>query len=315
MTLAEMDSRYADMAERALYNGALAGISLDGKGYFYVNPLEVSPRIAHYREDLAHVETHRLPWFGCACCPTNIARLLGSVAQYAYSYDSAAIFVHQYIPSKIEVPIENSRIGFELQTGYPWDGAVRIRLSLNADCRFTLHLRIPSWCHSCEGSGPSVGCRLYSLEVNGQECEAPSANNGYIALERHWRHGDIIEFDMKMEARLIRANTKVAEQAGKVAIAYGPLIYCVEEIDNGAELQELIIDSRAKIETSAQNIAPGMDGVALRLGGYRERSTDAALYSAHNHITREAVTIITVPYFQWGNRDQNGEMCVWLRVE
>ena len=331
MTLAETDSRYADMAERALYNGALAGISLDGKGYFYVNPLEVTPRLADYREDLAHVETHRLPWFGCACCPTNIARLLGSVAQYAYSYDSshdsAAIFVHQYIPSKTELPIENSRIGFELQTGYPWDGALRIRLSLKVDCRFAVHLRIPSWCKCCEHCDPSVGrnpCegrRLYSLKVNGQECEScedcesPSANNGYIALERLWQDGDIIEFDMKMEARLIRANTKVAEQVGKVAIAYGPLIYCVEEIDNGAELQELIIDSRAKIETSAQNIAPGMDGVVLRLGGYRERSTDAALYSPHNHITREAVTIIAIPYFQWGNRCQNGEMRVWLRVE
>ena len=118
-----------------------------------------------------------------------------------------------------------------------------------------------------------------------------------------------------MEAHLIRANTKVSEQVGKVAIAYGPLIYCVEEIDNGAELQELIIDSKAKIEISLHNIALGMHGVVLRLGGYRERSTDAALYSANNRIDREAVSIIAVPYFQWGNRDQNGEMRVWLRQE
>lgn len=318
MTLAETDSRYADMAERALYNGALAGISLDGKGYFYVNPLEVTPRLAHYREDLTHIETHRLPWFGCACCPTNIARLLGSVAQYAYSYDSAAIFVHQYIPSKTEIPIEHSRIGFELQTGYPWDGAVRIQLSLDADCRFTLHLRIPAWCDPDQEHNhrdPNVGRGLYSLTVNGQECQSLSTRKGCISLERCWRQGDIIELNMKMEAHLIRANTKVSEQAGKVAIAYGPLIYCVEEIDNGAELQELIIDSKAKIETCPQNIALGIHGVVLRLGGYRERSTDAALYSAHNRIDREAVSIIAVPYFQWGNRDQNGEMRVWLRQE
>lgn len=178
---------------------------------------------------------------------------------------------------------------------------MQLDVSLDKERDFALYLRIPDWCEE------------HSITLNGNESHPTNASSGYLVLDRRWSDGDRIELNLHFKARHIRANTHVHDLAGKVAIAYGPLIYCIEEIDNGADLQELIIDAGSDIEMVSL-VIKGEDSIALRLKGYRERSNETSLYTASETV-RDSADIIAIPYYQWGNRDRDGEMKVWLREE
>lgn len=304
MSLIDLDGDYGDTIERVLYNGALSGVSLDGTLYFYVNPLEVVPEVAEYRQDHEHVLTRRAPWFDCACCPTNIARLIASIGNYAMSVSPGIVVIHQYISGVFKLQTEGLPVEIEEETRYPWDGSVLFTLRSENPCCFTLLLRIPAWCVK------------YTVKVNGKLWEGSSIEKGYISIEREWRDHDRVELNLDMSVRFIRANSKVQNMAGKVAIMRGPMVYCAEEADNGVDLHEILLDPTAQICLEQDDsFEDGM--ITLHSRGYRDiawNDKDALYFPLNTEIDLAPCDIILVPYYQWGNRKPGQEMRVWLRV-
>ena len=304
MSLASNERRYADTLERALYNGALSGISLDGTRYFYVNPLEVVPEVAHARKDHEHIKTERVQWFGCACCPPNIARLVCSIGQFLYSHDEGGIRVHQYAQGSAKIKTPKGTVTLEQSGEYPWNGLVEIRVAeVPADAgSWSLGLRIPE------------GAANERVTVNGEKVSVRFSKGGYEEIERVWKAGDAIRLEFDMPIRILRSNPKVRETAGLVALQRGPFIYCAEEVDNGADLHLLRIDAAKPVEVKPADGFSAQAGngiMKLVAKGYRIiANQEAPLYSADAYrITPCEITL--VPYFAWGNRGA-GEMRVWL---
>jgi DUF1680 family protein len=298
----DMHHEYADVMELALYNGVLSGISLDGKSYFYVNPLEVWPDTANFRDDMSKVKVTRQPWFGCACCPPNIARLIASLGQYIYSSDgdNKELYVHLYIGSKLELNIDGRAVQLNQQTNYPWDGKAALEISLEQPSEFSIALRIPGW------------CKYAKVYINGQETEVPDNGNGYAQISRLWENGDRIELNLAMPVEIVRSHPKVRANAGKIALQRGPIVFCLEEEDNGPNLQDIIIPNDAQLDVQFDE---GLLGGVTVITGTGTRSDvkedDDALYSTDIY-NRVPAPIKAVPYFAWSNRTP-GEMTVWIR--
>ncbi len=305
-TMLDLDrrGRYADAMERVLFNGALSGMALDGKRYFYVNPLEVVPRVARARQDLEHVKTARVPWFGCSCCPPNIARLVTSIGQYAWSQKENTIAVDLFLDSEARFSLDSGPVVLTLSTNYPWDGAISLAVQTDRPRRFALAVRIPGWCES------------YTLGLGGKDIGPMPQKDGYVVIDREWSDGDELALDLAMPVRFLMAHARVADVAGRVAVARGPLIFCAEEVDNGGDLHNLTIDPTAPVEAA---FLPQLMGGSLQLTaqGWRRTSSDAGdLYPPWSSKEKqEAVDVVLVPYHQWGNRRPGQEMRVWLRAE
>ncbi|RYH08386.1 glycoside hydrolase family 127 protein [Tropicimonas sp. IMCC6043] len=280
------NGRYADVMEQALYNGALSGLSLDGKTFFYDNPLE--SRGGH----------HRWVWHRCPCCPPNISRLVASIGTYLYGVADDEIAVHLYNAGKAEIEVANTQVTLTQETRYPLDGAISITVETASEVAFTLSLRVPGWAGSA------------SLTVNGDTVEA-AARDGYLRLSRNWRSGDRVELTLGMEPRRIFAHPKVTPDQGRVALSRGPLIYCLEGVDNGSDLNSLVLADGAAIDTREEDILGGI--VRLTAKAQRETWPDDALYRSGPPL-REPAVLSAVPYYAWDNRDP-GEMLVWLRRE
>lgn len=296
----EVDRKYADVMERTLYNGVLSGISLDGTKYLYTNPLEVWPP-ACKRYDMRHIISVRQPWFSCACCPPNLARLLASLGQYAYSRDERTVYVHLFIDSQAEVDRAGGRVTIVQETAYPWEGDINIRIRTERPQEFALAIRIPGWCKHPE------------LKINGQDQEI-TALKGYAWINRTWRDNDKVEILLPMPVERVRAHPNVRAAAGKVAICRGPLVYCLEEVDNGPNLTQIVLPKTANLMVKFDDRLLG--GVAVVHGvGLRSDSASwgDALYNSAECEKREA-PIKAVPYYTWGNREP-GEMLVWIREE
>lgn len=296
----ETDSRYGDVMERVLYNGMLSGVSLDGTRYFYVNPLEVHPAVAQYRYDMQHVKTERVPWFGCACCPPNLARLLTSLDTYMFTQDEAKIAMHLYASNESIFDVQGHKLTLHTDTRYPWDGETRVRLEMEeaADC--TLSFRIPSW------------CRTPRITVNGETLDVDAiTEQGYAQLNRRWKNQDEIHLHFAMVIERIESNPKVHENAGKVALQYGPLVYCLEQADNGPDLTDICLPVNAEFQASYRDDILG--GIVV-LSGQGLRSDPSWKDELYRPVIREerSVTITAVPYAYWGNREP-GEMTVWIR--
>lgn len=214
------DSRYGDVMERALFNGVISGMSLDGQRFFYVNPLEVVPESSEKDYNKFHVKPERQKWFGCACCPPNVARLLSSIGGYAYEQNEKELFMNLFIGGGIDAVVGGRKNHISVETSYPWSGEVKITIDNEQDTDFTYALRIPGW------------CRNYTLKVNGKE-EEYSVEKGYARFTRTWKAGDVLLLQMEMPVELIGANPRVREDVGKAAAMRGPLVYCLEEADNG----------------------------------------------------------------------------------
>lgn len=298
----EVDHKYSDIMERALYNGVLSGISLDGTKYFYTNPLEVWPE-ACKRYDQRHIQTVRQPWFNCACCPPNLARLLASLCQYAYSRDARTIYVHLFMASEAEVEIAGGRVTLVQETEYPWKEGVEICIRAERPLEFTLAIRIPGW------------CRAPGLKLNGEEQEITALiEQGYARISRTWHDGDKIELLLPMPVERIRAHPDVRAAAGRVALCRGPIVYCLEEVDNGPNLAQLVLPKEAELSVEFNDRT--LDGVTIIRGiGLRSDSASwrGSLYSPAECERRET-PIKAVPYYAWGNREP-GEMLVWIREE
>jgi len=301
MLQAELDAQYADVMELALYNGALSGVSLGGDLFFYANPLEVHPERFSYRSELSSsaVTPRRQPWFGCACCPMNIARLIASVGQYIYSVEDRAAYVHLFVDSSVDLQVAGQKIRLRQETEYPWEGDVRLYLSLLEPTEFTLGLRVPGWAGSVR------------ISVNGVPCEVP-LQKGYARIDRIWQDGDRVTFSLPMRIRRLSAHPAVYENCGRVALQRGPLIYCLEEVDNGRNLRDIVLPRDAEL---CARFEPELLGGVVTINGTALRSDlsswDSHLYRPFRGKAQE-IALKAVPYFAWANREA-GEMLVWIR--
>lgn len=301
MLLLEPKGEYADVLERALYNCVLSGMQLDGKRFFYVNPLEVLPEACARDEAKQHVRFQRQPWFGCACCPPNLVRLLMSLEEYIYTVSENRIYIHLYLSGEAEFQLPKGKLCLLSQTDYPWDGRIRYTLRTSAHLQAELALRLPAW---------APGFRVL---VNGEETGCHQ-EQGYLLLDRDWRDGDTLELLLELRPALYAASPHVPEDAGKAAVVCGPLVYCAEEADMGPELHRLILDPSASFEWDFHSNMPGRMKV-VTAQGWRERDwceKGDALYRPGCFPDRDRITLQLLPYFAWANRSP-GEMRVWLR--
>lgn len=292
------DGEFADTMERALYNATLSGVSLDGKRFFYANPLAVYP--AACKGAQSHVAAERQEWFGCACCPPNIARLVASVSQYFCSESAETAVVHLYAAGSADLRVAGQAVRLQTTTRYPWDGTVKMRLAPERPAAFTLALRIPGWCPK------------FSLAVNGKTVRA-KAKDGYVQLHRHWQAGDTVKLVLAMPVLQVEANPQVRMDCGRVALQRGPIVYCLEQADNDGELRDLTLPAKASFKAEFK---PGLlGGVAVLRGqALRRRAQDwakAQLYSTAP-TPRRTVGVTAVPYCAWGNRRPGEEMLVWI---
>jgi DUF1680 family protein len=281
--------RYADVMEQALYNGAMSGLSLDGKTFFYENPLESAGK------------HHRWVWHHCPCCPPNIARLLASIGSYMYAVSEDEIAVHLYGESTARFDIGGAKIELAQKTLYPWEGAVRFDLTTDKAGRFAISLRIPEW---ADGS---------KLKVNGETIDLNMMMvDGYARIERDWRTGDHIDLDIPLAPRALFANPLVRQDAGRIALMRGPMVYCVEATDNGEGLNSIRLAGDLFNVTTAK-LEDLRGAVALDLPVTRDRADwGSALYRTSPPAT-EKTTARFVPYPFWDNRTP-GEMLVWVRA-
>lgn len=298
----EPDARYANVMERALYNGILSGMSLDGKSFFYVNPLEVLPEACRKDERKAHVKPVRQKWFGCACCPPNLARLISSIGSYAFTENADTLFVHLYLGGVLSKKVGDREVDVCVESGFPWDGDVKIRVRANGAKNFRLGLRLPDWCGS------------YSVEGAG---ETAYEKNGYLYVQKEWGEEDLISLSFPMQVRLVEADPNVREDTGKAAVTRGPVVYCLEEADNGKQLHLLSLDGTA-VPTTEQDSVCGESVRAICFPGWRrargQEGKEDGLYRVYRPAKKEAVILRFIPYYTWANRGEN-EMQVWTRVE
>lgn len=283
--------RYADIMEVALYNGAMAGLSQDGKTFFYENPLESAGK------------HHRWTWHHCPCCPPNIARLLASVGSYMYAAADNEIAVHLYGESKARVPLAGGlTVQLSQATRYPWDGAIRFEVNPDRTAKFALSLRIPEW---AEGA---------TLAINGAPVDLSTITiDGYARIEREWQAGDSVDLTLPLIPRALFANPKVRQDAGRAALMRGPLVYCVETTDNGHDLNGISLSSDPASAETAEIAA--LDGaVALDVSVMRDEADWGSDLYRTTPPQSAASTARFVPYHLWDNRDP-GEMLVWIRAD
>ena len=296
----EPKGEYADVMERALYNTVLAGMALDGRSFFYVNPLSVNPEACRRDERLRHVQPVRQKWFGCACCPPNIARIVSSVGAYAWTRSDTTLYTHLYLGGSVRF----GELTLELTTGMPWEGDGRAVVHAATPVSCTLAFRLPGW-----SEGARVSCEGKRAEVR----------DGYCFLTGEWREGDAVTLRFPMRTRLHRADLRVREDIGKAALVRGPITYCLEQADNGPALHLLSLDIQA-MGPRCENVAVeegeigGHPVRVLRVPGRRLVSGEnGGLYPEYEAPAFEAVGLTFIPYFAWANRGE-GEMDVWVRT-
>jgi DUF1680 family protein len=289
------NSEYIDILEKSLYNGALDGLSLSGDRFFYGNPL--ASRGQHQRRE----------WFGTACCPANIARLVASAGDYIYAKSNDAVYVNLFIGSETKIKIGNSDVGIKMETNYPWDSKVNITLNLEKPALFKLMIRVPNW---VDESALSLYKTIDAVDstmmyyVNGNPV-AVTNSNGYIVINRKWKKDDIISFAFTMLPKLIRAKNEIKQDNNRVAIQRGPMVYCVEGADNNGKAWNIIIPPDTQFETIDYTVLDEKIKALTAIVPVVTVGEDGL------SLITESKKIIAIPYFTWANRGKN-EMQVWL---
>jgi len=299
--LLHADSKYIDVMERTLYNGLISGVALDGKTFFYENPLEATGNAG---------KDQRSPWFGVACCPGNITRFMASVPGYVYAQRNDALWVNLYMGSTAEIKMDNGRsVKMMQETRYPWDGAVKMTVSPDQAAALTINVRIPGWARD-----EPIASDLYSfadknaepvvLKVNGRPV-AVKLDKGYVALARTWKAGDTIELGLPMPIRRVLANSLVAADRGRVAIERGPIVYAAEWVDNpDGKVRNLMLPDSAKLTAAYKSDL--LKGVEVVKG-----KAVALAFDAQGNVTKKEQDFTAIPYYAWANRGR-GQMIVWL---
>lgn len=285
------DAKYIDVLERSLYNGFLPGIAFSGDKFFYVNPLSFDGEFKFNRDD----SRERLGWFHCSCCPTNVVRLFPSLGGYIYTQTTDTLYVNLFVGSQIELTVNGTSIQLKQQTRYPWDGTVQLTMQPAAPTSFTLALRIPGWTQN-----RPVPSNLYHyidppsesamIQVNGDAIQ-PALAKGYAQITREWQPGDVVTLTLPMPIRRVASHPAVAGNVGKVALERGPLLYCLEGIDNNGQVLNAILPNSAQLQ--AEWIPDLLNGVTV----IRARCDESVQ--------------TFVPYYSWAHRGI-GEMIVWL---
>ena len=286
------------MLERTLYNGLISGVSLDGGSFFYPNPLASNGGYS------------RKPWFGCACCPSNISRFIPSLPGYVYAVKDNQVYVNLYMSNRGELKVDRKKVVLEQETSYPWDGDIRIRVAQGSQ-KFALNLRIPGWVR-----GEVLPSDLYRYADNKQLSYAVTVNGepvsgelqkGYLRIDRKWKKGDVVEVDFDMQPRVVKANEKVAADRGRVAVERGPIVYCAEWPDNDFNVHNILLNQRPSFRVVDK---PDM------LYGIRQLTTEAQAlsYDAAGKLAVKDVTLTLIPYYAWAHRGE-GDMEVWLPIE
>lgn len=284
----ECESKYADAIERALYNGVISGVSLDGKNFFYANPLaSVGDR-------------HRKEWFGCACCPPNIARLLASLGGYIYSQSIDDVIVHLYIQGEASINIHGRQAKIIQRSNYPWDGHIRIQLELESSDTFGVKLRIPGWCKEAK-----LKVNQESIDINRY------VEKGYVRIERLWDDGDVIELDLSMPIEKVYSHPNVRQNVNHVALQRGPIVYCIESVDNIESLQRILLAKDSNLTASYDDRLLG--GVVKLIGNgviLNDNNWTNSLYQTIKPSSKP-YQLTAIPYYAWDNRE-SGQMRVWI---
>ena len=287
LTLLHGDAKYADLVERLLYNGALSGISLDGSKFFYVNPLA------------SHGDHHRQPWYGCACCPTNVVRFVASLGQYPYASigNGEGVCVLHYVSGDAEIRLPMGNVRVSQETNYPWDGDVKITITPPQAAKLTIRVRVPDWCENAK------------LRVNDEPVDE-RVEHGFVSIQRIWEPGDAIRLELPMAVRRVPANPQVQSQAGRMAVMRGPIVYCLEDVDNPCPIDQVAISDDATFQTEYQDDLLG--GVTV----LRTQGTQSGIIEADGGLSMRAneVELVMVPYFAWDNRAP-GKMAVWIPTD
>lgn len=292
------DAKYFDVLERTLYNGLISGVSLDGGSFFYPNPLSSNGKYS------------RKPWFGCACCPSNVSRFIPSLPGYVYAVKNDQVYVNLYLSNKAELKVDKKKILLEQETSYPWNGDIRLKITQgNQD--FTMKLRIPGWVRGNVLPGDLYSYTdnqkpAYQVSVNGQTVES-DVNDGYLSIARKWKKGDVVEVHFDMIPRIVKANPKVEADHGRVAVERGPIVYCAEWPDNRFNVHSILLNQHPQFKVT--------DKPEL-LYGIRQITTDAQAlsYDKAGKLVTKDVELTLIPYYAWAHRGE-GDMEVWLPID
>jgi DUF1680 family protein len=293
MSLLHGDAKYIDVLERVIYNGFLSGISLSGNKFFYPNPLASDGKY------------QRSPWFGCACCPTNIVRFMPSLPGYAYAQKGGNVYVNLFIGGSAEVKLPGNTVRLQQQTRYPWDGYVKIQVEPERSGKFAVCLRVPGWAQNMPVPSdlykyPDTNTERISLKVNGNPVDIDIIK-GYVPIRRMWQKGDTIELNLPMPIRRVVADSKVKDDRGRIAIERGPVVYCFEGADNPKGVANLILPPEAKLQSEYQD---DLLGGIVTISGHGQIRKDSEKVV-------EDVEVVAIPYYAWAHRGKN-EMAVWM---
>ncbi len=289
------DSRFADSMERAIYNNVLSGVSLDGKRFFYANPL-ASTRTSSQRSPSGFYE--RSEWFGCACCPPNLARILASLGGYLYTQTVKELAVHMYVQGEATLQFGDQEVIVHQQTQYPWDGDVCLKMQMQSAMELTIRFRIPAWCEAC------------TVCVNGEKIDK-HIKNGYLYIDRTWNSEDTVQLHMEMPVMRVYSHPDVRQNTGCVALQRGPIVYCIEEPDQEAPVHRIVLPRHAEI---TEQFEPELLGGVVILRGealvIEDDGWEGLLYRT-NEPRYKQCRLMAIPYYTWANR-QPGEMKVWI---
>lgn len=292
------DAKYFDVLERTLYNGLISGVSLDGGSFFYPNPLASTGGYS------------RKPWFGCACCPSNISRFIPSLPGYIYAVKDDQLYINLFLSNHATLTVNGTPVILEQKTNYPWSGDIRIRI-LEGDIPFTMNLRIPGWVRNevlpsdlyryADEQKPN-----YTVSVNGNSIEG-ELQKGYLQINRKWEKDDLVEIHFDMPPRIVKANDHVIDDLGRIAIERGPIVYCAEWPDNDFNIHNILLNQHPSFQVKEMKD---------KLCGIHEITTPAQSlsYTADGKLTTEDVTLTLIPYYAWAHRGE-GNMQVWLPIE
>ena len=293
------ESKYYDVLERTLYNGLISGVSLDGGGFFYPNPLE---SIGQHQ---------RRPWFGCACCPSNICRFIPSLPGYVYAVHDKDVYVNLFMSNTSELNVNGKHLKLVQTTEYPWNGDIRLDVMPKDKQDFILKIRVPGWV-----KGEVVPSNLYtfsdrkqlsySVKVNGEPVES-DLDKGYFSISRSWKKGDVVEVHFDMEPRTVKANTKVEADRGRVAVERGPVVYCAEWPDNDFSVRGILMNQTP--EFTVENRSDLLYGIELL-----KTQAQTLEFDKEGRLEAKEVTLSLIPYYAWAHRGA-GEMTVWLPID
>ncbi len=300
MNLLTGNAEYIDVLEKSLYNGALDGLSLSGDRFFYGNPLASSGKNA------------RREWFGTACCPANIARLVASLGNYIYAKSGNGIWINLFVGSNTVIPMGKEKVAVKMETDYPWKGNIALSVDPTRTLKFALHLRIPGWV-----SGTAVPGNLYSFVNGGEEMPSLLVNdkpfafkneNGYAVIEREWKKGDKVSWTLPMTIKKLAAKDQLTQNKDRIALQRGPLVYCAEGADNGGKAWNIIFPEKTDVTSMATKI---LDEPVIVL-----EATVPVVVTAADGFSLQTVNkkITAIPYYTWCNRGSN-QMQVWLPVK